>query len=193
MSLHKVYLGVAAVIVFSLFSAVTPAYAASTVGYIDSEETAFDDPYVGFLIGSTGQSRHVAEADSFDTNRTVATGMQQNNFIGKVTAHWPHKSGSQASGHVTWELIWGSSPKLRTTSELWSYRNGHWVKRASVTASVWPSNMRGASGRGRAAVARAYCQGTKSTQWFTVGKLYAPGSIKPYGTHRSAVRSLNCG
>lgn len=68
---------------------------------------------------------------------------------------------------------------------------GVWVKCVSAPATIWPSNMQGASGRGRAAVARANCKGSKSAQWFTAGKLYAPGTTKPYGTHSSATRTLN--
>lgn len=180
-------------ILFVLSSTGVPAYAATNGNPVDLGIATGNDSYVGTLDGSAIHSHTLVGASVLGADRTDTVALRANTFIGKVTAHWPHKSGSQASGHVTWELKWGSAPKLRTTSELWSYSNGSWVKRASATATVWPSNMQGASGRGRATVARANCKGSKSTQWFTVGKLYAPGAIKPYGTHRSAIRTLNCG
>lgn len=181
-------------ILFTLLSTGVPAYAETNEYPADLSITTSDDSYVGALLdGNAVQSNTRTDTSPRNADRTGTLAFRANTFAGKVTAHYPHKSGSQASAHVTWELVWGSAPKLRTTSELWSYSNGSWVKRASADATVWPSNLQGASGRGRAAVARANCKGTKSTRWYTVGRLYAPGSAKPYGTHHSPILTLSCG
>lgn len=181
----------AVALLFILSSTGVPACAATNENPIDLSITTGEDSHVGTLDGSAVQSHTIIDSSVLGTDRTGTFALRANTFIGKVTAHWPHKSGSQASAHVTWELKWGSAPLLRTASELWSYSNGSWVKCISATATIWPSNTQGASRRGRAAVARVNCKGSKSTQWFIVGKLYAPGTTKHYGTHRSATRTLN--
>lgn len=179
---------------FSLVFAGGPAYAASFSSGVDPELTEFEESEVASPFNTDERAPYVYGFEAFDMDRAATVGVRQNYFVGRVTAHWPHESGSDASAHVTWELLRGSAPKLLTTSELWSKaKNGHWILRASRSASIWPSNMQGASGRGRAAVARARCNGTKKTEWFAVGKIYAPGGIKPYGTHRSEIRHLYCG
>lgn len=129
--------GVVAVILFFLFSTGVPAYAATNGNPIDPSIETGQDSYVGNLDDSPVRSHALAGGSLLGADRKSTFALRANTFVGKVTAHWPHKSGSQASGHVTWELKWGSAPKLRTTSELWSYSNGSWVKRATATATVW--------------------------------------------------------
>lgn len=111
-------------------------------------------------------------------------------FIGRVDAHHAHKSGSEVSGHVSWTLISGARRKMEVKSTLKAKTGwfGYSTKASSRKKSVWPGG-----GRGKAAVARYRCRGTKITKWYTYGEGFAPGTQKPWGYHNGKVVKLPCG
>lgn len=115
---------------------------------------------------------------------------QGGRFIGRVDAHNAHSSNGDVSGHVSWTLISGSRRKMEVKSTL-RIKKG-WFGYSSIVSSkkvaVWPGG-----GRGKAAVARYTCRNSKSTEWYTYGEGFAPGTQKPWGFHESAVSRINCG
>jgi len=84
----------------------------------------------------------------------------------------------------------GASRKMEVKSTLKAKTGwfGYSTKASSGRVSVWPGG-----GRGKAAVARYRCNGTKSTKWYTYGEGFAPGTQKPWGYHNGNVVTLSCG
>lgn len=110
-------------------------------------------------------------------------------FVGRVDAHYPHKSSSQASGHVTWTLISGTSQKIKLTSTLKARTS--WVTFRTM-AGPTPATVYPGGGAGRAAVARYDCNNSTARDWYTYGEGFAPGTTKPFGSHSSTSQSVNC-
>lgn len=111
-------------------------------------------------------------------------------FLGYITAHHAHVSGNEASGHTSWDLKSGTSRKMEVQSTLKAKTSwfGYSTMSTSGKVSVWPGG-----GRGKAAVAKKRCNGTKKTAWYTYGEGFAPGAQKPWGSHKGEVQNLYCG
>lgn len=146
----------------------------------DYRATSPSDRLVGDLQGSD-------LATSGDGSSLMQA--QANNWIARVDAHNAHKSGSQASGHVTWTLVSGSVSQLKVSSTLKARTS--WVTfrtmAGPVSATVAPGG-----GRGKAAVARYDCRNSSERDWYTYGEIFAPGAAKPWGNHSSGVTSVAC-
>lgn len=110
-------------------------------------------------------------------------------FLARVTAHYPHLSGPDVSGHVSWDLVNGSFRKLPISAKLESRSFFMWWDRSGTeTRNSYPG-----TGRGKGSVARFRCRNSNRTHWRTAATLYAPGSTKSIGRHFSKQHTLNCG
>lgn len=171
--------------------------AALTISGILAPQTASASDRVspsGAVSAATAHpSDDPAKADTSDA--TVRGGSESANrpqevFIGLVEAHDAHLSGGDVSGHVTWELLSGTSRKLQVKATLRAQTS--WFSYSTMASSrrksVWPGG-----GRGKAAVARYKCNGKEDTEWCTFGEIYAPGEQKSYGRAVSKINSLRCG
>lgn len=110
-------------------------------------------------------------------------------FQGQIDAHYPHKSGSEASGHVTWTLVWGTSQKIKLTATLKARTS--WLTFRTM-AGPTPATVYPGGGAGRAAVARYACKGSGKRDWYTYGEGFAPGHDVPFGAHSSSIQSVAC-
>lgn len=156
--------------------------ASATTGQIDVQDEEYrtttpSDGLVGDTLGS-----------NFATSGGVSP-LISPSWSAQVHAHNAHKSGSEASGHVTWSLINGYVEKLKVSSTLKARTS--WVTFRSMTnpvaATVYPGG-----GRGKAAVARYECRNSQLRDWYTYGEIFAPGATKSYGKQSSAVTSIAC-
>lgn len=147
----------------------------------------------GAVSAAARPSDDPAKTDTSDA--TVRGGAKSGNrpqevFIGLVEAHDAHLSGGDASGHVMWKLLSGTSRKLQVRSSLRAQTS--WFSYSTMASSrrksVWPGG-----GRGKAAVARYKCNGKEDTKWYTLGEIYAPGAQKSYGRASSKIISRECG
>ena len=128
-----------------------------------------------------GSDRYVGGNDAADNTIQPMAVTRPVRFIGRIDAHNAHKSGSEVSGHVSWTLISGARRKMGVKSTLKAKTGwfGYSTKASSGMVSVLPGG-----GRGKAAVARYRCNGTKSTKWYTYGEGFAHGTQKPWGITR---------
>lgn len=142
-----------------------------------------------FPSQTEGSARYVGGNAAADNTIQPMAATRATRFKGRINAHHAHMSGSEVSGHVSWTLMSGKKRKMRVKSTLkaktWF---GYSTKASSGRVSVWPGG-----GRGKAAVARYKCKGTKKTKWYTYGEGFAPGTQKPWGYHKGKVQSLYCG
>ena len=124
--------------------------AALTISGILAPQTASASDRVspsGAVSAATAHpSDDPAKADTSDA--TVRGGSESANrpqevFIGLVEAHDAHLSGGDVSGHVTWELLSGTSRKLQVKATLraqtswFSYSTMASSRRKSVLAWRW--------------------------------------------------------
>lgn len=140
------------------------------------------------------ESRMFGETDTATPSSAVknfsATPARAARFIGRVDAHNVHKSGSDVSAHVSWTLISGAPRKMgvRSTLKAKTWWFGYSTKARSKITNVYPGG-----GRGKAAVARYKCKGNKKTKWYNYGEGFAPGTQKPWGSHKGKTIELSCG
>lgn len=115
--------------------------------------------------------------------------MQGSGWIARVDAHNAHKSGSEASGHVSWTLISGSLAKAQVSSTLKARTS--WVTFRTMAGPVKATVAPG-GGRGKAAVARYSCRNSTARDWYTYGEIFTAGGIKAWGNHSSGITSVAC-
>lgn len=153
-----------------------------------------------FTIFRRYSIRKTAPYDSFDS-RYIGDDMDADShgsvlparaprFVGRIDVHNAHKSGLEVSGRVSWTLMSEVPRKmeLRGTLKAKAGWFGYSAKASSRKVSVWPGG-----GRGKAAVARYQCKGSKNTKWYTYGEGFATGTQKSWGYNNGTVVTLRCG
>lgn len=145
---------------------------------VDEEyiSTSPSDAQFGYLPGSRSEARSFAQVMSAP-------------FTGYVKAHNAHKSGVQASGHVSWYLTSGTNQKVSLTSTLKARTS--WVSFRTMVGPVWYSVYAG-GGAGKDAVARYTCRNSNVRDWYTYGQAFAPNAPDPFGSHSSAIQPVAC-
>lgn len=177
-------MAVAAAVVASLTLAGPSAYAASN----GTEGSSTDEEY----IQTTPADAQVGDFSSESSSRTAqnqTSASTQATFKGYVTAHNPHISSGDASGHVSWYLTEGTSQKITLSSTLKARTSWFTFRTMAGPTSklVWPGG-----GSGKDAVARYECKNSSKRDWYTYGTGLAPGHTKPFGSHSSSIKSISC-
>lgn len=139
--------------------------------------TSASDAEFGFLPGESSDSAFSAQAQGSIP------------FTGRVQAHTPHKSGGDASGHVSWYLTSGTNQKVTLTSTLKARTS--WVTFRTMVGPISKSVYAG-GGSGKDAVARFGCGSSNDRDWYTYGEAFAPGAPHPFGSHSSSIASVKC-